>query len=164
METKIYLHGEGMKSIKSLSLNGIKTKKDLISKFKEQSALEFDDRKDEIEVFLDKDLEEKLNGNVDRVIRDKDHIHCHRCKKVEATVVYNSDNFNTKLPPNVKLQVILKRALAHFKIGPKDGADLVLRLTEQGEILQDYDRLGSFAKFPDCEVKFFLTPKRNVQG
>jgi len=162
---KIYLHGEGIKSIKNIDITNVVSIDQLLEKFEKESDTNFDNSDKGIEIFLDSVGKKSASEELLEKISDKDHIHCHRCKKVKSIIVYNGDRYEIESPPNEKLHVILQKALTHFNISKNDGADMVLRYHDaKGNILQDNDRIGSFTDYPKCEATLSLTSKRNVQG
>lgn len=162
-KTQIYLHGENSREPKLVEVADNASVKDIIDLYHK----EFHDTgsADEIELFLEDEEDPKpkdRHGEKDW-IKKRMHIHCHRCKKIAVTVIYNGDDKSFTFPPSATAKRILKQALKAFNIKEADAGDYLLKLDDK-TILQPSDHIGSFTSFPRCQVKLFLTPTKPVQG
>jgi hypothetical protein len=160
---QIYVHGENARDPKLIELEENASIKDILKKYHQ----EFPDAgsPDEIEIFLEDDDApiQKHHCTEEAGIKKRSHIHCHRCKKVVVTIVYNGDDKSFHFAPSATAKKILKKAIGAFNIHEEDANDYLLKLDDK-TILQPSDHIGSFSVFPKCDVKLFLTPTKPIQG
>lgn len=162
-KTQIYVHGENSRDPKLVEVSENVSVKDIINLYQK----EFPDAgsPDEIEVLLEDEEDPKPNDPHGEKgwIKKRMHVHCHRCKKIAVTIIYNGDDKSFTFSPSTTAKKILKKALHAFNINESDAGDYLLKLDDK-TILQPSDHIGSFTSFPRCQVKLFLTPTKPVQG
>ena len=98
-------------------------------------------------------------------IRHRHHLHCHRCRHIRVAAFYNGVEKSASFSPSAKVGRVLKWAVAAFELKgvDADNKGLYLKDSPNVELLNDA-HIGSFAKFPGCEVKVCLAPIIRVQG
>ena len=163
---KIYLHSENQKKPKLVEIDEDSQIKDIAEENVETSIIE-GDAQSAIKAHLEDEdeIQDKEDTVKDSKIKDKGHIHCHRCSDIKVTFSYNGTLMEESFKPSATAKRILKVAADLLGIDPKDAVDLVLRIgSDKGEELQDRDHIGSFAKYPECSIKLFTTAVVNIQG
>lgn len=160
---KIYVHGENTREQMFLEIPPDATVEEIIRLYHEQFPNA--GNVEEIALFMEDidDIKERKHPHHDAGIHHRGHIHCHRCKEIEVTVVYNGDDKFLHFAPSTLAKRVLKKALEEFHINEHDAGDYELKIDER-TILAPTDHIGSFTSFPKCHVKLFLTAKRPVQG
>jgi hypothetical protein len=160
---QIYLHGENVPAPKFVEIVGSETLNDLIKIYQEQFPNS--GQPDEIDVFMEdaEEAKEKVQSVDDAGIKHRSHIHCHRCKKTEVTVIYNGDDKSFEFAPAIKVKHVLKKAISGFGINESDAGDYLLKLDDK-TVLQLDEHIGSFTSYPRCQIKLFLTAKKPIQG
>ena len=152
-EHEIFVHGEGMKEPKLIRL--LKSAlHDLEKILREVGVISGSEQR----CFFREDDAQELDTNS---IKNHDIIHCHRCKNVKVSVVYESGVKTHAFPPSATIKRIQKWAEKEFGLSPKDH---VLRTGPDGKELPGDAHIGSFAHFPDCAVKLYLTLEVLVNG
>jgi len=97
----------------------------------------------------------------------KDHlrIHCHRCRKIAVTVVFNLNKHAKAFAPGTEVRHVLKWALKEFGLTGADAQNKELRLGGTGgQVLNEDAAIGSYAHYPKCEVTAYLVDIVQVQG
>lgn len=160
---QIYVHGENSRDPKLVEVPENASVKEIINLYQQQFSAA--GSLDEIELFLEdeEDPKQKDHSGERDGIKKRIHIHCHRCRKIAVTIVYNGDDKTFTFSPSATAKKILKKAIHAFHINEADAGDYLLKLDDK-TILQPSDHIGSFATFPHCQVKLFLTPTKPVQG
>jgi len=92
------------------------------------------------------------------------HIHCHRCRKIHALVLYNGVQKEQEFSPTVRLERVLRWATHEFHLQGHDAADMALFLPGELTPLDGDVHVGSLASFPDCRVSFTLAVPALVNG
>ena len=160
---QIYVHGENSRESKLVEVAENASVSDILNKYTQ--VFPGMGSADEIELFLEDEEDPKpmeLSGEK-AGIKKRMHVHCHRCKKIAVTVVYNGEDKSFTFAPSATAKKILKKAIHAFNISEADAGDYLLKLDDK-TILQPSDHIGSFTSFPRCQVKLFLTPTKPVQG
>jgi len=160
---QIYLHGENEASPKLIEISEGASLREIIEIYQHEFANS--GQAEEINIYLEDEGEalEKHHSLKDAGIKHRSHVHCHRCKKVEVTVIYNGDDKSFEFSPATKAKNVLKKAINAFGISESDAHDYLLKLDDK-TVLQPDDHIGSFTSSPRCQVKLFLTAKKPVQG
>lgn len=159
---EIYVHGEGSRDPKLVEVAESASVKDLLNYYRQ--AFPGAGTSDDVELFFEDEEEPKEKGHFGGAgIKKRIHIHCHRCRKIAVTIFYNGEDKQFSFPPSATARQILKKAIHAFQISEADAGDYLLKLDDK-TILQPTDHIGSFASFPRCEVRLFLTPTKPVQG
>jgi len=160
---EVYFYGCGHDNPKMIKVQEDFCLPDVIRIAKEAG---FSFENDEVELFygehdepIKNDLTLKCIG-----IRERDHLVCHHCKKIEVVVLYNGSSQKHFFSPAVKVGRVLKWALKAFDLTGPDAEDKVLRIDGSQEDLPEDTRLGSLARFPNCHVKLYLTAQVLVEG
>jgi len=94
----------------------------------------------------------------------RNHIHCHRCKKIHVHVLYNGVQKEREFSPAVRLDRILRWATHEFNLHGHDAADMALFLPGEVTPLDGDVHVGSLASFPDCRVSFAMNVPALVNG
>lgn len=160
---QVYVHGENSREPKLIEVPENALINDIIKIY--QQEFPNSGAAEEIEIFLqdEEDARQKEQSCEKAGIKKKVHIHCHRCKRIAVTIIYNGDDKSFTFSPSATAKEILKRAIHAFNINETDAGDYLLKLDDK-TILQPSDHIGSFTSFPRCQVKLFLTPTKPVQG
>jgi hypothetical protein len=160
---QVYIHGENTRDSKLVEMEENAFVKDILLIYKKEFPNAGDS--EEIEIFLE-DSDEPIHSDhaAEKAgIKKRTHIHCHRCKKIAVTIFYNGEDKLLHFPPSNTAKIILRKAIHDFNINESDAGDYLLKLDDK-TILQPSDHIGSYASFPHCQVKLFLTPTKPVQG
>jgi hypothetical protein len=97
-------------------------------------------------------------------IKHRDHIDCHRCRKIAVAVFYNGEQ-NRSFSPSATIEKVMHWALRAFALTGADALDKVLRILDApNEVLPESAHIGSFVKSHACEVRLNLTGKVEVNG
>jgi len=160
---KVYVHSEHSRDLKVIEILETASIKDIIDQFHKEFPVA--GNPEEIELFLEGEEEPKHKEHKAEHagVKKKHHIHCHRCKKIEVLIMYNGQDKIFQLSPAATANVVLEKAIHAFNINPEDAGDYLLKL-EDKTVLQPNDHIGSFATYPVCKVKLYLTPTKPVQG
>jgi hypothetical protein len=92
------------------------------------------------------------------------HIHCHRCKKIHVSVLYNGIQKEREFSPAVRLDRVLRWATHEFGLHGQDAADMALFLPGETQPLDGDIHIGSLASFPHCRVAFTMNVPVLVNG
>lgn len=159
---KIYLNKEGQKAPSKVETTESVTVKELIRTHLPNGS---DIVIEEYFVFKeDEETEIDINCRLDDSgIKDKHHLHCHKCRKVSVEINYNGGIYDLHASPANTAGNIIKRAADHFHIDPMTIPDLILKTTT-GDTLDDSEHIGTRVKFPDCKIQLTLCPKKPIQG
>jgi hypothetical protein len=162
-EIEIYLHGAGTTEEKIIKVPEDATVRDVLEAAKKAGmAVDADTI-----VFVE-DAEDELTGDThlsDHGIKNKHHLHCHRCRKVEVAVTFNGQVKSRKLAPSRKVKHVLKWAVEAFELHGVDAENKELRIGGVGgTILQSQQHIGSFVHAPKCHLDLYLTAIVEVQG
>lgn len=160
---QIYVHGENDRESKLVEVSENASVREILTKY--QQEFPGSGSSDEIELFIEDEEEYKAKDEAgeNAGIKNRVHVHCHRCKKVKVAVEYNGQSITLHVAPSATAKKILKKAAKDFKISDGDAADLLLKLHD-GTVLQPTDHIGSFVAFPHCHLKLLLTANKQVQG
>jgi hypothetical protein len=122
---------------------------------------------EETTIFVE-DSEEALAGDArlkDHGVKNKHHLHCHRCRTVELAVTFNGQVKTRKFSPSQKVKRVLKWAVGAFELHGVDAENKELRVGGVGgTILQSQQHIGSFVSAPQCRLDLYLTAIVEVQG
>jgi hypothetical protein len=98
-------------------------------------------------------------------VKDRLRIHCHRCRKIAVTVVFNLNKHTKAFAPGTEVRRVLKWALKEFGLTGADAQNKELRLgAAAGQVLNEDAAIGSYAHYPKCEVTAYLVDIVQVQG
>lgn len=93
------------------------------------------------------------------------HVHCHRCRRVEAAVHYGSRTKRHKFSPATTIASATTWAKQKYKLTDTDAVTYVLQVTGTNDQPQPNVHLGELVRFPECELCFDLVPsKPKVEG
>jgi hypothetical protein len=159
----IYLHGEGTREPKATEIPPHATVEEIIVIYQQQ----FQDggKIEEIMLFVEEEGEPKdrRHHHTDAGIHHRHHVHCHRCRQVDAIIFYNGDDKSFRVAPSMTIKSVFQKAIHAFGISESDAGDYVLKL-DDGVTLRPSEHIGSFAKPPRCHVKLSLTAIQPVNG
>ena len=156
---QIYVHAENAREPKLVEIAENATVAEIIEKYQLEFPVKGEPQ--EIILFLEDEDGQKMNDYSG--FKKRAHIHCHRCDKISVSVIYNGDDKKFDFKPSKTIRHILKKAVEAFGIQPSDAGDYLLKLDDK-TILQPGDHIGSFASWPACHVKLYLTPTKPIQG
>lgn len=97
-------------------------------------------------------------------VKERAHLICHHCKKIEVYVSYNGGIKTEHFPPTAKVGTVLKWALRAFGLSGNDAAHMVLRIESTQNDLANDVRIGSLVLYSHCSLKLYLTPRVRVEG
>jgi hypothetical protein len=162
MNPNVHLSGEGNPT--PVSVPHTTSPAELFAAAQRAGAIPADAKANDTLLFLADEDEpvtaERLKGSKDRL-----RIHCHRCRKIEVTVVFNLRKESKKFAPGTDVQRVLKWALKEFKLTGADAQNKELRLGgATGQVLNEDAAIGSYAHYPKCEVTAYLVDIVQVQG
>lgn len=119
-------------------------------------------------ILLVEDAEDALPKGArlsDHGVKDKHHLHCHSCRKIEVSVTFNGQVQSRKFTPSQKAKQVLKWAVGAFELNGVDAENKELRVGGAGgTILQSQQHIGSFATLSNCSLDLYLTAIVEVQG
>lgn len=161
-EIEIYLHGPGTIEEKLVKIPEDATVRELIEAAK-RSGFPFE----EGWVLVLEDEDEPLEPDArlrDTKVKNKHHVSCHTCRKIEVTVNFNGITRQRKFTPSRKVKGVLKWALGVFELAGADTENKELRLGgTQGRVLQSQQHIGSFVQ-GNCSLELYLTGIVEVNG
>lgn len=159
----IYIHGENHRDPKLVEVSENASIAEIIGIYSKEFPGSGDEHEIELFVEDEQDFKQKHLKGEEHGIKKRHHIHCHRCKKVNVLVTYNSETKSFSVAPSATIKKIEKDALKEFKINEADAGDFLLKL-EDGTVLQPTEHIGSFASHDQCKVSLFLTAAKPIQG
>ena len=162
-QIEIYLHGAGTTEEKIIKVPEDATVRDVLEAAKNAGlAVDADT------IILVEDAEDELAGDArlcDQGVKNKHHLHYHRCRKVEVAVTFNGQVKSRKFAPSRKVKRVLKWAVEAFELNGVDAENKELRVGgASGTILQSQQHIGSFVHAPKCHLDLYLTAIVEVQG
>jgi hypothetical protein len=115
------------------------------------------------EIFL---FEEDSDDEIPRSEKLPPHIkrcHVHRCRQIEATVIYVDQKKAGHFRPGTTIRKLLKWAKDEFKVDKQTKFDLRLGGPEADPLPLDA-HLGSYVEGHSCHVTLYFTPTCRIQG
>lgn len=103
----------------------------------------------------------------DDILKDekgRPHLYVGRCKVVMLTVEYAGKTFEHKFPSATSLDRVKAKALEHFGIGPRDGADLFFWIGDEPIHNPEDVLVGSLTDYPVCSATLRLASKKDING
>lgn len=97
-------------------------------------------------------------------IRNHDHIHCHKCRRIAVEVNYGSRTRRHKFSPATTMEVVTQWAKKKLKLDDASAADLVLQKCGTVEQPRPNQHLGEVGDSGNCEVCFDLVKEVTPQG
>ena len=160
---EIYLHGSGTTEEKIIKVPEDATVRDVLEEAK-KAGLDVDNDT----ILLVEDAEDEMPGDAricDHGVKNKHHLHCHRCRKIEVAVTFNGKVKSRKFAPSRKVKRVLNWAVEAFELHGVDAENKELRVGGvNGTILQSQQHIGSVAQAPKCHLDLYLTAIVEVQG
>lgn len=160
---QIYIHGENHRDPKLIEVPESASIEAIISIYSKEFPGSGEVHEIELFVEDEQDSKQKQLKGEEHGIKKRHHIHCHRCKKVNVLVSYNSETKSFNVAPSTTAKKIEKEALKEFKINEADAGDFLLKL-EDGTVLQPTEHIGSFTSHHQCKISLFLTAAKPIQG
>ena len=160
---QIYLHGENHRDPKLIEVSENASVQEIISIYNKEFPGSGNETEIELFVEDEHDARQKHLKGEEHGIKKRHHVHCHRCKKVNVSVSYNSETKLFSVAPSTTVKKIEKEALKEFKINEADAGDFLLKL-EDGTVLQSTEHIGSFTSYHNCQVSLYLTATKPIQG
>ena len=162
-EIEIYLHSAGTTEEKIIQVPEDATVRDVLDAAKNAGL-----HVDADTILLVEDGKDELPHDAclgDHGIKNKHHLHCHRCRAVEVAVTFNGRTKSHKFTPSRKVKGVLKWAVGAFELHGVDAENKELRIGgDTGTILQSQQHIGSFVHAPKCHIDLYLTAIVEVQG
>ncbi len=162
----IYLHFHNDRNIKEVKTDDGKTIGGLIMEYLPIDSAKPDNEED-LEVYLENhDDDLSKDTSLEKLkIKDGDHLHFHRCRKVSVTIHFNGEVFSHNFAPANTITKVFKQAIKHFGISDVDGGVLSLFLNSAcDEPIPGNEHIGSFTGYPTCSVLLYLGKKKNILG
>ena len=160
---RIYVQVEGEKKPKLVEVPSTASIKDVLAPLAAQGVHVGDD----IVMFVE-DEEDELPQHErlhEHNIKHRDHLHCHRCRKIEVRVSLNGTNHCQVFPPSTRIAKVKKWAAPLFEKDGFDGTDeMALQIANSTEQPSDDAHIGTLVTHPACELTFDLIGKPLVQG
>jgi hypothetical protein len=159
---KLYVHLEGTKLPETIEISSDATVKDLLLLLNKEKFVLADSN---YALENDENLLEVSEKNLKEVgIKDKHHLHCHRCHKVSVKISYVSGQVHTfHVRPGTAVGKLIKMSVLEFKIDPTIEPTLIMK-NEQQETLDDTTHIGTLVHHPHCSIHLILCPKVIIQG
>lgn len=116
------------------------------------------------EIFLfEEDSEEELPRHHRVSPSHGKRLHAHRCRFIEADIVYVDDKKAHKVRPGVTIRKLIEWAVANFPVDKNFTYNLRLG-NPKAEPLPLDAHIGSYAECQHCKVTIYLTPGPRIQG
>ena len=158
---EVYVHGEGSCESKLVKVSEEATLREVAA----AAGCQLEQAED---LFIGRqDEEEPMNhddGLAKAGVGHRHHVHCHRCKKIHVSVLYNGIQKEHQFSPAVRLDRVLRWATHEFGLHGHDAADMALFLPGEVTALDGDVHVGSLATFPDCRVSFMMAAPALVNG
>lgn len=105
----------------------------------------------------------------DRVIRDleirnHEHIHCHKCKRIDVEINYGSGTKRHKFSPATTIDVVTQWAKKKFMLDDASAGDLVLQKCGTKEHPRPNQHLGEVVDPVNCKICLDLVKEVTPQG
>lgn len=166
MTKVVYLHFSNNRIITEITTKKEATVGSIIKEHASKDASN-PDYEEDLEVSIENSDEElSKDATLEKLkIKDGEHLHFSRCKKVAVSINYNGTTFQHNFGSSKTIDTVRKKALEHFHISEQDGASLSLFLTSAcDEAIPGNEHIGSFTGYPTCGVTLFLAKKKTIQG
>lgn len=92
------------------------------------------------------------------------HVHCHTCRRVKTSVVYNGVQKRRQFSPAASVETVRRWAVKKFKIPPVDAEKLFLWLSGAEQSLDGTKHVGDLAAAPACKLELLLLPDPRING
>jgi hypothetical protein len=162
-QIEIYLHGAGTTEEKLIKVPEDATARDVLEAAKKVGVTVDNDT-----FLIVEDADDELSGDArlhEHGVKNKHHLHCHRCRKAEVSVTFNGQVKSRKFAPGQKVKRVLKWAVEAFGLVGVDSENKELRVGgANGTTLQSQQHIGSFVNAPHCSLDLYLTAVVEVQG
>jgi len=97
-------------------------------------------------------------------IRNHDHVHCHKCRRIATDVNYGSQTKRHQFSPASTIEVVTKWAKKKLKLDDAAAADLVLQKCGTNDRPRPNQHLGELVEAGSCKICFDLVPEVTPQG
>ncbi|MBI5424501.1 MAG: hypothetical protein HZA32_10435 [Opitutae bacterium] len=163
MNRDIHISGEGNPT--PVSVPAKATPAELLVAAQQAGIISADAKVEEVLLFAADEDEPLTPERFKEPAKERLRIHCHRCRKIEVTVVFNLKRATKAFAPSVGVRRVLKWALKEFGLTGADAENKELRLGDaSGQSMSEEAAIGSYARFPKCEVTAYLADICQVQG
>ncbi len=92
------------------------------------------------------------------------HVHCHRCRRVEASATFNGTTKSRAFSPAATVASVKEWADTEFHLAGVDATEHALQICGTALRPDEDTHLGSLVHYPDCEIRFGLVAKKRVEG
>ncbi len=163
MNPKIHLSGEGNPT--PVSVAHSTSAATLFAAAQQAGVIPADAKAEDVHLFLDGEEEPLAADQLKNPAKDRIRIHCHRCRKITVTVVFNLKKHQKAFPPGTEVRRVLKWALKEFGLSGADAENKELRVGDaSGQVLTEDTAIGCYAHYPKCEITAYLVDIVQVQG
>ena len=163
MNNNVHLSGEGNPT--PVSVPHSTSPASLLAAAKQAGVIPTDAKVEDTLLFVADEDEPITADRLAAPTKDRLRIHCHRCRKIEVTVLFNLKKHTKAFAPGTEVRRVLKWALKEFGRTGADAQNKELRLGgPTGQVLTEDAAIGSYAHYPKCEVTTYLVDIVQVQG
>lgn len=160
-QIEVYLHVEGTKSPELMRVSSEFTFGGLLAS---SGNINQPNEKEWFVMLEDSDEAQPLDRLLTEAgIKNRGHIYCGRCKKVNVFILFNGRNINDEFPLSATAKRILNWAVRELGISSEEATDHVLTL-EDGTELNDRDHISMYVNFPNCKITLMLTREQAING
>lgn len=160
---RVYVQVEGEKNPQLIEIPSDARLKDVLAPLAAKGVHVGDD----IVMFVEDEDDELPQDDClsDRNIKHRDHLHCHRCRKIEVSVLLNGTKNCRSFSPSARIAKVQEWAAHAFEKDGFEGTDeMALQLVGSTERPPDDAHIGTLVTYPNCELAFNFIGKPLVQG
>jgi hypothetical protein len=92
-------------------------------------------------------------------IKHGHHLHCHRCNHVNVVVTHESQTKEKSFPPSATVAKVHAWAVEAFGLKGRAHNEVLFLHGDLKAKLPDHSHVGSYVKFPHCELELCLAHK-----
>lgn len=164
-DVELFLQGEGIPQIRLLHVPRHCTVRELIEKARADADLPSPGDGATILLLEDSDEEMALDATLQQAgIRQRQRIHCHRCRHIKVTVNFNGASKARQFPPSQTIAKVKHWADDQFGLKGVDTTEHALQLCGGSTRPDEDTHLGALVRYPQCSLCFDLVPKKRVEG
>jgi hypothetical protein len=162
---ELFLQGEGINDIKLIRVPHDCKVRELIEKIQAETGAAQSETGEMFLLLEDHDDELHPDASLNESgIGHRHRIHCHRCRRIEVTVNFNSESKSHTFSPSSTIKKIKHWADEQFKLKGVDATEHALQLCGTNTRPDEDVHIGSLVRSPNCKLCFDLVPKKRVEG
>ena len=92
------------------------------------------------------------------------HVHCHRCRVIDATVHFEGKVLNRKFSPAATIESATRWCRANLRLDPAAASEFVLQLSDTTDQPRPSTHLGELVEHGECALSFELVKELTPQG